>query len=846
MPRTVVALLSFPWLIAFAAAPASAESAVGAPGGPLFARHVSAVLSRSGCNGGTCHGAVQGQNGFRLSLFGTNPALDYEQIVRAGSARRLNLHEPEKSLILLKATGAVPHGGGVRFDSGSVEYRTLRAWVAAGAPVDAFDRSRLTEIRATPATAVAKPGESYRLRVEARFADGSTEDVTDLCSFESLDRPTAAVDEAGRVTAAGVGDATLLVRYRFETTTAGVAVPRVDGATFPAVKANNYVDEHILAKLRRLNLHPAGPADDATFLRRVSLDVCGELPKPEEIRAFLADKDPNKRGKKIDELLNRPGYAAVWTLKLCDILKATDFGVYADALKLEDDAPRFQEWIRARLADNMPYDELAARIITATSRDGRDAKAWAEEVEQMFLGSAGGADTAIYAKRKSPDLYWQRAGASGVSGTLQVAHAFLGLRLECAQCHRHPHDVWQQDDLLSFANFFTRLRKVGFQGDNEKKYPELSALNKEYNAKAKEAGEKAKKLKATLDKDFKAPEKKAEADKLRKEIADWERHSKVYPEVGRRVLNSEVAHLPGEAAASVTSPLGTQKSTQYRLLGESKPVAVGKDEDPRKYVADWMRRPDNPFFARAIVNRVWAHYFGRGIVDPPDQLSPFNPPSHPELLAALCADFVRGGYDLKKLHRVILNSGTYQQSSSAAAGCAADRANYAYFYYRRLPAEVLVDAVNHATGTTESMGKNFGRRENMRAVELPYTPQNPFVVFMLEQFGKPARNSAVQCDCERDGGASVLQVLSFANHPRLRQKIADPSGAAARILKQSPTADGRIDEAFLTVLCRFPTDAERRSCREYLTNAASPASPEQGVQGLLWSLLNTREFLLQH
>jgi hypothetical protein len=271
---------------------------------------------------------------------------------------------------------------------------------------------------------------------------------------------------------------------------------------------------------------------------------------------------------------------------------------------------------------------------------------------------------------------------------------------------------------------------------------------------------------------------------------------------------------------------------------------VPAEQDPRLLVMAWMRRPDNPYFARAIVNRIWAHYFGRGIVDPPDNLSPFNPASHPELLKELSQQFVKNGYDLKWLHRTILQSRTYQQSSLASAANQVDRTNYAYFYYRRLGAEVLIDALNQATGTSENMDMRFYHwPDKMKTVEIPFAPRNAFISFMLEQFGRPARNSAVQCDCERDTNASVLQVLSFANHPRVWQKITDNGGQVARIVKEINDDDKRIEEVFLCVLSRAPSDSERQASLKYLKESESA---EKGLQGIMWSLLNTREFLLQH
>ncbi len=882
MSRHLPFALGLAALLLFGARPALA--ATPGPGeAPLFSRHAQAVFSRLGCNGGTCHGAVKGQNGFKLSLFGAEPALDYQRLRHEAAGRRLNLLDPDASLLLRKATGQAFHGGGKRMAVDGPEYRALRGWIAAGARRDPLDRSRLTQLVVRPAEQTARPGQTYRLRVEAQFADGSAENVTHLCSYHSLDAGVATVGSDGLVTARGVGDAAINVRFRADLALATLVVPRQSTEAFPDVAPHNFIDRRVLAKLRQLNVPPAGIADDATFLRRATLDVTGELPTAKEVRAFLADKSPDRRAKKIDELLARPGYAALWALKFGDLLKASDFGVYADGMRQEVDAPRFQAWVRARLEENVAYDRFVERILTATSREGRAVETWAKEVETMEEGyGPGRKDLALYKRRETLDLYWQRKSSTGVPAAIQVAHAFLGLRLECAQCHRHPHDVWQQDDLLSFANFFTPVRKIGFQGENEKRFPEVGAAFKRMNAEAKALGDQAKALRAgdfkKLDAEAKiaktesaritrelaklqkeAPEKVAQQRKLleahqatlekfegvKQRLGEMERRSRMLPEVARRLLHAEVRLLPpGKAFASVTSPLGTQTSKRLRLLGQTREVELTKGEDPRQVVMAWMRRPDNPYFAKAIVNRTWAHYFGRGLIHPPDDLSSFNPPSHPELLQELCDGFIRNKYDLKWLHRTILLSRTYQQRSTPSKASAVDRTHYAYFYYRRLPAEVLLDALNQATGTTEKMGMEYHHwPKEMKVVEIPFAPRNAFVTFMLATFGKPQRNAAVQCDCERDDSASVLQVLSLANHPRLWAKVADDKGQVARIVKEVGDEKGRIEEVFLVALGRLPTEAERQACAKYLEKASSPT---KGLQGVTWSLLNTREFLLQH
>jgi hypothetical protein len=829
----------------------------------LYSRHVQAVFSRLGCNGGTCHGAVQGQNGFKLSLFGADPAKDYAHLLQGDGGRRLNRNDPANSLLLLKATGQAAHQGGKRMEVGSPEYDLLHRWLTAGAPVDALEASNVRELRVAPAEKIVKPGETYRLRVAAQFADGSSEDVTALCSFESIDPSVAAVDATGQVAARSVGGTALLIRYRAVPALAQVLVPRPDDSAFPEVLPENFIDRHILAKLRRLNVPPAPSANDATFLRRACLDVTGELPSASEARMFLADADPIKRIKKIDELLARPSHAALWTLKFCDLLKANDWGEFGVHIATEQDAPRFQAWVRARLEENTPYDQFVERILTATSREGRSLEEYAQEVLAVQEGYAPNrTDLDIYKSRKTLDLYWQRNHAHGVNAALQVSHAFLGLRLECAQCHRHPADVWQQDDLLSFANFFMRVRPVGSKNDNAKKFPELAALGKSYEAESKKLGEEIKQLREGALKQAEAefkeakndPTAKQRLDDVRARVGALERRNKALPSVSSRLLHHEVHLLTKDVPlASVSSPLGTQTSKQFRLPGEKQAVEIPADQDPRATVMAWLRRPDNPYFARALVNRVWAHYFGRGIVEPPDNLSPFNPATHPELLQELADGFIASKYDLKWLHRAILQSGAYQRGSTATPANELDRANYAYFYYRRLPAEVLIDALNQATGASEKLGmERYHWPANLKAVEMPYPPKgraggdaptNAFVYFMLDAFGKPARNAAVQCDCERDTSATMLQVLSLANHPRVWEKIADPQGRAARIAKELPEDQQRIEELYLTMLSRLPTDAERQACEKYLKDAKSPLL---GVQGILWGLLNTREFLLNH
>lgn len=806
----------------FAAEPA-------APVEPLFSRHVVPVLSKLGCNAGACHGMVQGKGGFRLSLFGVDPHLDHERLLKETAGRRLNRNIPDASLILLKATGQVPHEGGQRTAVGSPEYQILRNWIIAGARLDAVEKSNVTRMIVTPATHTAKPKDRFALKAEVAFADGSMEDVTGLCVFDVGSRDVAEVDSKGRVDILGIGDTSIIVRYPGQVGMATLVVTPGKAATdFPAIQEHNFIDKHILARLKALDIHPSNICDDATFLRRVTLDVTGALPTPDEIRTFLADANADKRVRKITELLGRSDYAALWATKFMDTLRVTGFQP-ASFPPLVHEEYRAYEWLRARMTENLPYDVLVERILTATSREGRSLDEWAKEAQQVVREEVEGQAPKTYAARKTLDLFWQRRMATDVDHAIRVGHSFLGLRLQCAQCHRHPNDIWTQDDLLSFANFFMRVPQfTGLGGPRAKAEADVAALQKRL---AKDLPMKAQSL---FSKQF--------GDK---EIWVLTKKDLDGPGMkgGRSFFNS------GQKAtgdAIVTSPLGTQTSQRLRFLGEKEPLpAVPDTVDRRQLVVDWLRRPDNPFFAKAIVNRVWAHYFDRGIVDPPDDLTPLNPASHPELLHELCAGFIKNKYDLKWLHSTIMMSRTYQQSSQTNASNKHDRRNFASFPMRRLSAEIVLDCFDQAVGVKPGSGGEkspTGMPSGIRLLEggSIFYRRNSDTSFALDTFGRPERDVEVVCDCERESQATMLQALYFANHPQARKKVADPNGRLQGILKKYADESDRVNEVFLVTVSRLPSAGERKLIQEYLRQSPTP---QRGFEGVMWSLLNSNEFL---
>lgn len=838
-------------LLALAARTGFATDAT-VPASPLFSRHVVPLFSKLGCNAGACHGAVQGQNGFRLSLFGMDPVLDHARLLRDFGGRRLNPTNPDASLLLLKATGQVPHRGGMRTTAESTDYQILHRWIGQGARLDDVEKSHIRRLTASPTGQVGAIGSHYPLRVQAEFVDGTTEHVAHLCSYESGNVDAARVDHNGVIHIRGVGETPIVIRYRSQPAMASVLVPGEPLPSFPEVLERGFIDRHIFAKLKTLHIEPSEECDDAVFLRRVSLDVSGTLPTPDEVRKFLADVDPEKRTKTTDRLLQHPGHSALWATKFCDILKSRisyeDFTHTAAPAAVR----RFHEWIRARLAENTPYDQIVERMLLGTSLDGRDRQAWIDEVIDG-LTERPTSSPSSYANRKTLDLFWHRFDSAGVKGAVQYAHAFLGLRLQCAQCHRHPSDVWTQDDVLSLSNFFLRTRTntgvmsvreageikkaVGTALTAEEK-TKLTAEASRLNAEGKKLQAEAKLKKGS----------RAESESLQdKGKALIERAGSITRAI--KILDvSYVGPVEGNPFgwAAVTSPLGTQSSQVFRLLGDRQSVTLDSKQDPREALAKWTVSGDNPFFARAIVNRVWAHYFGRGIVDPPDDLSPLNPATHPDLLQELSDAFVTQKFDLRWLHRTILTSAAYQRSSRTKPSNESDTRNYASYYPRRLPAEVLVDALGQATGVPEVF-KATSVADGVKAIELPGTIAdrmvgNPSAELAFTIFGRPTRNAEAQCDCEREGRPALVQSLYLANHPDLLKKIASPKGRLADVLKSIPDDTKRIEELYLWTLSRLPTESELSTCLGHVRMGSST----DNYEGLFWALLNTREFILNH
>ncbi len=710
--------------------------------GVSFVNDVVPTLTRAGCNAGSCHAKANGgRNGFQLSLFGFEPAEDYEHLVLEGRGRRVMFASPDQSLLLLKASGGVSHGGGVRLARGSAGYATLREWVRQGARSDLDAGPKLVSLAITPARATLRKRAAQQLTATARFADGTARDVTGLAVFESNDKALAEVTDGGRVTASDLpGRVSVMARYQGRVAVFDAAVPLgVPVADLPPAK--NFVDAAVFANLKELGIPPSPVCDDGTFLRRVTLDVAGRLPTEAEAAAFLADRGPDKRDRWVEELLRGPDYADHFAGKWTALLKNRR----DDASDLVSNFA-FHAWVRDGLLANKPYDQFVRELLGATGTVvGNPPVAWYKRVKQP--------------KDQIED----------------VAQLFLGVRLQCAQCHHHPFERWTQDDYYALAAFFSRVGR-------------------------KPSGVRGEDL---------------------------------------------IFHQRGTAAAV---NIRTKQPVPPSALGDALPP-VPPGDDPRLRLADWMQKPDNPFFARAVVNRYWKHFLGRGLVEPEDDLRDTNPPSNPELLAALEKHFVRSGFDLKELVRVITRSTAYQLSAAPNAHNAGDRQNFSHFSPRRLPAEVLLDALDQLAGTQTDFAN---LPPGTRAVALPdnsYNASSPF----LRVFGRP--EGASVCECERVQSPSLAQTLHLINAADVRGKLAHPAGRAQTLAADPRPPEAKVCELYRVAFAREPRADELNTAVAYLaeprtTAAGKPADPptaaRENLQDLLWALLTTKEFLFNH
>jgi Protein of unknown function (DUF1553)/Protein of unknown function (DUF1549) len=763
-------------------------AAVDLPGGARleqvdFERHVAPLLTKLGCNAAACHGSSRGKGGLKLSLFGGSSEDDHRAFTHGTKRRRVDPEDPAGSLLLLKASGQVGHGGGMRFEPDSWEYEVFRRWIAAGAK-RLPGRGAVLRLTARPGELVAPlSGTPHRIRVTATFLDGSREEVTAFCACRVRDEAVVAVSAGGLVRGVEPGSTAVTFSYGSYHIGVDVLVPRPGPAqpAFPRPPRDNVIDQIVFDRLRLLNVLPSDPCSDAEFLRRLTIDTTGGLPGPGEVRAFLADRSGDKRDRKIEELLAHPRHASLWATRLCD-MTACDIDVLEEPKAVR--SRMWHDWFRTRLARNVPYDQIVRGILCADSRGGLTAGEWLDR--EARLATAVGDPRAGYAERPGLDLFWRRSINGELFPTGQMAEltgaAFLGVRIGCAQCHQHPTDRWTQTDYRGFANVFAQV-KFGTDDD-------LLGLLVDRLAEARRAG------------------------------TAFPRLREVY------VSNASLRRL-----------------SDPRTGGRLPPRALGGPEldfrtDAREQLFRWLVRPENPYFARNFVNRAWKHYFGRGLVEPVDGISASNPASNPSLLDALSAEFVRSRYDIRHVERLILRSRTYQLSSVPNETNRHDRNDFARHSPRRPPAEAVVDMLCDALGAAREFGPDVP--VGSRAVEVaPSRVQDPFLGRAFDTFGRPHRKTL--CDCERRDDPAPPETLYLMCDEGVLQRIR--TGRIAGLLATKLSDAQVVEELFLASLSRLPTAAEAAAAREYVKGKSGRRA---GLEGLLWALINTREFLLNH
>lgn len=761
---------------------------------PDFQRHVVPLLGRLGCNGRSCHGSFQGRGGFRLSLFGYDFAMDHAALTApsdAGEGLRVDLDNPEQSLTILKPSLQIDHEGGDRFPAGSWEHHLLRQWIRAGATGVSMPRE-LSRLEIEPAEVIfGKDHQAVPLRVIAVWQDGHREDVTPLCRFRTNDDSVVTVDPDGRLTSVGPGDTHVIAFY--DNGVAAVPVMRAvsqrpESDRSPSLAAVP-IDELVLAKLDKLGIVPSDICSDSEFLRRVSIDLTGTLPTPDEVERFLADSTADKRLRKIDELLERPAYAAWWTNKLCDF---TGCNPSQQAELGQETSVQWYTWIYTRLRENIPYDELVQRIVLATGRgDEQSYDDYAAEVSAYFRDDS----PADFSRRETMPHYWTRQTLEKPEDhALAFAHSFLGIQLQCAQCHKHPFAPWTQDDFQQFSAFFENV-EFGVAPQSEPRYRQLAS-------------------RVGLDVRGK------NGSPVRNDVLKQAREGRMVP--WRELY------------------IGQRKEPASLRLLRSGTVLLKGDDDPREPIMRWMKQEDNPWFAKAFVNRVWAGYFNVGIVEPPDDLNPANPPSNPELIDWLTKDFVEHGYDMKRLHRNIVSSDTYQRSWRPNETNRDDRKNFSRSIPRRIPAEVVYDVVKQSVAGSDQLEEV---RTDLTRRAIGHLSMRLAGTYAMQVFGKPER--AVNCDCERVNQPTLLQAVFLQNDPLIDQRLQQSGWleetAALEAAGEGIDRSELVRAAWLRTLSRPPTPEESAKATEHLDQAESAVD---GLRDLLWALINTKEFLL--
>lgn len=696
-----------------------------------FQTDVIAALSQPGCNSGACHGSPQGKNGFRLSLRGFDPALDFATLTRESNSRRTNSLEPDQSLILRKASGGAPHQGGVRMKPHDEAYRLLKTWIAEGCQMTKVER-KLVRLEVQPSRRrLSESHPEQQLLALAHFNDGSIRDVTHQVVFTSNDETAAKITSSGLVSFKKTAEATFLVRYLSQIVGSRISYVRRDPEfVFKAPEPINDIDRHVFAKQRALQLLPTEIASDEVFVRRVHLDTIGTLPTAAQAAQFLDSKAPDKRSQLIEELLRRDEFASFWALKWADVMRGSEVTISKRGVH------RFHRYLVERFHEDRPFDEFARETLTS-------------------LGNT----------LQHPGANFHRVARTPEDAAEAMSQLFLGVRIGCARCHNHPFEAMTQGDYYGIAAYFARVKFKGQQFGRDD------------------------------------------------EIVYLDRREEVRHPVTREIV-APIA-------------FGT-------LPGDIKP-----DDDRRERLVDWLVQPSNPYFAKSIVNRLWYHVMGRGIVDPVDDFRDTNPPSNDDLLQHLAGQFTQSGFRIKPVLRQILNSATYQLSSKPVSKQSPQAADPTEYFTSAtlgmLGAEQVLDAVSSATGIAEEFP---GYPVGTRAIELA---DGAVEHHFLKAFSKPVRDAS--CECARETDPALGQVIHLLNNPTLVGNIRSEQSRIATWLKAGQSDDEIVELVYLTTLTRRPTPSEQALIRKHLSTAPDR---RDGLFDLQFALFNSNEFLLRH
>ena len=715
----------------------------GGKGPPLFTRDILPIFMKSGCNAGDCHGAARGKDGFMLSLFGYDPGGDHYRLMEEYPNRRVNLANPARSLLLEKAVGAVTHSGGELFTKDDESYAIIRDWIAAGAPRDAADAADVTGIRVMPKELEFTGTDgSQPTKVLATYSDGSERDVTRWALFLSSNEAVVSIDEQGVVKPNRPGGAHVFARFsRFTEGAEMIVLPKEPIAWNPP-KANNYIDELVFGKLKKLQVHPSELSSDGHFLRRVSIDLVGELPTVAEYEAFVASNDPNKRAVVIDELLAREDFAELWTAKWSEWLR-----IKTDTNVERGTAPKagwiYFYWLRDQFINDEPFNDVFSALLTGTGSNVRNPVAnfytmipQSSRIEPATLGK-------------------------------DIAQVTMGMNISCAECHNHPFDRWTMDDYYSWTSFFTGIQR--------KKGRQSKEMLISVNVDAKPAMHKL--------------------------------HGQPMP---------------------------------HRFLGGDAPEVT--DTDARKVLAEWLTSTDNRLFRRNLANRTWAHFFGRGIVEPVDDVRISNPPSNEALLEELGRRLAKDHkYRLRGLVRDICNSTTYQLSAGTNESNRSDNEFFSHATLRRPRADVLFDCINQAMDYTP----RIRRSAYTKAVDLfEGGAMDNYNAYFFSTFGQARRESI--CVNETSNEANLAQSLHLMNGTTIQKGLHHNRLIDTLYKEHKDEPKAIIRAIFIRSLSREPTDEEVSAMMAEVPDTKDARALKTYYNGVFWAVLNSSEFLFNH